>query len=188
MKPASYDLTIGGIILDDKEAETYTLEPDTTVFIKTAEELHIPDDLLGHVGEKNSRMRQGLWVSGPNYFPGHTTYAFLRVRNVSPDAITLKAGDKIAQIFFEKMDEKPEHPYNEQQGASFNDEESYRGMGRYDSEYSRRIRKAKKVNQDLDHLQGKIYANIITLMGLFVSIFSLIMVNFTSISQKRNRG
>ena len=41
-----------------------------------------------------------------------------------------------------------------------------------------------KAENDLDNLQGKMYANILTLMGLFVSIFSLIMVNFSQINNK----
>jgi cell division protein FtsW (lipid II flippase) len=37
---------------------------------------------------------------------------------------------------------------------------------------------------DLSRMQGKIYANILTLMGLFVSIFSLIMVNFSQVQKE----
>ena len=45
---------------------------------------------MGRIGEKNSRMRQGLWVSGPHYFPGHKTYIYLRVQNLTADTIKIK--------------------------------------------------------------------------------------------------
>ena len=43
----------------------------------------MPLNVLGRVAEKNSRMRQGLQVDGPHYQPGHITYVFMRVRNIS---------------------------------------------------------------------------------------------------------
>ena len=92
---------------------------------------------MGRIGEKNSRLRQGLWVSGPHYFPGHSTYIFLRVKNISPNDIGIKEGDKIAQIFFEQLDEVPDTTYDSQADASFNDEDQYRGLGRYTTEYDR---------------------------------------------------
>ena len=39
-------------------------------------------NILRWIAEKNSRMRQGLAVSGPHYQLGHKTYAFLRVTNI----------------------------------------------------------------------------------------------------------
>ena len=53
------------------------------------------------------------------YQPGHTTYAFLRVQNISADEITLKVGMHIAQIYFEELKERPEKTYAEQKNASF---------------------------------------------------------------------
>jgi deoxycytidine triphosphate deaminase len=184
VNPTSYDLTVGSIILERGENDSFVLPQETTIFIKTKEKIHIPNDLLGHIGEKNSRMREGLWVSGPNYFPGHTTYCFLRVRNISPNEITIKSGDLIAQISFEKLGEVPDHPYNTIPEASFNEEDKYRGMGKYESEYEKRIRRVRDEKDDLSRMQGKIYANILTLMGLFVSIFSLIMVNFSQVQKE----
>lgn len=169
VNPTSYDLTIGSILSDNGETDSLVLPPNTTVFIKTKEEIHIPDDLCGHIGEKNSRMREGLWVSGPNYFPGHTTFVFLRVRNVSQKEIMIQAGDSIAQISFEKLGTTPDHPYNTIPSASFNEENAYRGMGKYTSEYEERIKPVlgKK---------NKPYAMILTLMALCLCIFPFLAV------------
>ena len=182
VNPASYDVTIDEIILDEGNSKSHTLQPDEMVFIKTKEEIRMPDNLLGVIGEKNSVMRLGLWVSGPRYFPGHQTKMFLRVKNISAKDITISSGMKIAQLFFEEMKDVPDVTYDRQEGASFNNEKEYRGLGNYKNIYKSRIEPIKKAENDLDNLQGKMYANILTLMGLFVSIFSLIMVNFSQIN------
>ena len=108
----SYDLTIGMICgNDDKENVHYDLKPGETVFVKTKEKLALPLNILGRIAEKNSRMRQGLKVDGPHYQPGHVTFAFLRVQNISVNTIELSAGMKIAQIIFEELTGTPEVPY-----------------------------------------------------------------------------
>lgn len=109
----------------------YELNPGETIFIKSQEKLSIPDNILGRIAEKNSRMRQGLAVSGPHYQPGHKTYAFLRVTNISKNIITLSRGNKIAQIIFEQLTGKPDVPYSIQMNASYQYEVEYKGLGNY---------------------------------------------------------
>lgn len=70
--------------------------------------------ILGRIAEKNSRMRQGLKVDGPHYQPGHVTYAFLRVQNISSQIILLAQGMRIAQIIFEQLTQIPDVPYSAQ--------------------------------------------------------------------------
>lgn len=180
----SYDLHVAGIVTQDQLVDSYGLLPNEVIFVKTEEQIHIPDNLMGRIGEKNSRMRQGLWVSGPQYFPGHKTYIYLRVQNITANKIRIKKGDDIAQIFFELLNQSPEHTYNEQQNASFNDEEQYRGLARYKEEYEKRIEEINNANNDLDEKINHIYANILTLMGIFVSVFSLITVNFGNLGKE----
>ena len=165
----SYDLTIGSI-LDEKENEVdqYQLEPGEIVFIKSREMLKIPLDILGRIAEKNSRMRQGLKIDGPHYQPGHETYPYLRVQNVSgTNTVTLTKGMRVAQIIFEQLQEQPDVTYDLQKGASFQNEEKYRGLGNYQKEYSRQIRsKEKQALDELENVSQKIYANVLTIMGV----------------------
>lgn len=177
----SYDLHIKGIVSSDGLVPEYTLRPGEVVFIKTREKIKVPNDLMGRIGEKNSRMRQGLFVSGPHYFPGHCTVLFLRVQNITSSTIKIKENDTIAQIFFEELMGTPDQNYSAQPNASFNDEDEYRGLAKYTSEYEDRMQKLKDTSNDLDAKINNIYANILTIMGLFVSVFSLVMVNFTNI-------
>ena len=178
----SYDVTLECIITKDAEKESYILQPSETIFVRTKEMIHMPDDLMGRIGEKNSKMRLGIQVSGPHYFPGHKTYMFLRVSNISPNRIKLDKGDKIAQIFFEQLKEVPQKTYNLQENASFNNEEKYRGFAGYQDEYERKILKIEQQKEELEEKESKIYANIMTIMGVFVAVFSMIMVNFTNIN------
>ena len=176
----SYDLTID--VIYDKEEKThpiYELKPGETVFVKTEERLLIPHNILGRIAEKNSLMRQGLVVAGPHYQPGHHTYAFLRVRNISESIFSLHKGMKIAQIMFEQLSDIPDMPYDKQPGASFQDEEKYRGLGNYKEEYEQQtINQVEKAKEDVEEISHKIYANVLTLMGILVSVFGLLTINY----------
>ena len=83
-------------------------------------------------------MRQGLVVAGPYYQPGHNTYAFLRVGNISENVIKLEKGTNIAQVMFEQLSDIPDMPYDKQPSASFQNEDKYRGLGNYKEEYENR--------------------------------------------------
>lgn len=86
-------------------------------------------------------MRVGLKVDGPQYIPGHKTYAFLRVQNISTSVFTLAKNFKIAQIMFEKLETIPELTYDKQESKGFADETKYVGLGEYNSEYSKLTKK-----------------------------------------------
>lgn len=141
----SYDLTISTILDEEEtELENYELKPQEYCFIKTKEKLSIPCNVMGRIADKNSLIRLGLDVSKINYFPGHTTYAFLRIYNFSKETILLKKDFKIAQIIFEELKEIPECTYDKQKGASFNKEEKYLGLGKHKEEYEI-LKKSSKI-------------------------------------------
>lgn len=180
----SYDLTIDKIYADTGKKghgiSECDLDPGQVVFVKTKEKLKIPDNLVGIIGEKNSRMRQGLIVAGPHYQPGHETYGYLRVQNVSSNTIVIRNGDSIAQIFFEQLTSKPDKPYD----GTFQNEEDYNGLGNYEQAYLERNKEyADKQIKKLDERESSIYANVITLMGVFVAIFSIISINYQAFTQ-----
>ena len=132
----SYDLTIDNIIAEDDITNEYVLKSKEFVIVKTNEELYIPDNMIGKIEEKNSLLRLGLFVSGPVYQPGHRTYSFLRVYNMSNSEIKLQKDFKIAQIFFEELTETPEETYDKKKNASFNNEDKYVKYGKYEEQYN----------------------------------------------------
>ena len=176
----SYELTIDVTYdAEGNEHRILELHPGEIVFIKTQEKLSIPEDIVGRVAEKNSRMRQGLKVDAPHYQPGHVTYAFLRVQNISENIIELSRGMKIAQIMFEKLTQIPEKPYSKQENASFQDEVQYVGLGNYKEEYeSQTKRKIDRAKEDIENMSQRIYGNVLTIMGILVAIFSLLTINY----------
>lgn len=182
----SYDLTLDKIVgLGDDESNQvteYEINPGEAVFIKTKEKLHIPNEVLGRIAQRNSIMRMGLYVDGPHYQPGHKTYAFLRVQNISSNCITIKRNDKIAQIFFEKLNSKPNHLYGEIDDA-FVDETDFKGLSSYKTEYKKHIKKIEKVKENIEEKETQIYANVLTLMGIVAAIFSLITINFDAFTK-----
>lgn len=137
----SYDLTLDQIITSNEQVEEYKLKPYEFVQIKCLEKVHIPNDLIGRVVDKNSRIRQGITITSPVYQPGHETYIFFRIQNISMNVIEIKKGDSIAQIMFEQLSDIPETTYANKIDASFNDEATYRGLGKYQSEYEKRTEK-----------------------------------------------
>lgn len=184
----SYDLTVDKIITEDKSKKiSYMINPNETVFVKTKEKINMPYDLLGIVTEKNSRMRQGLKVDAPRYQPGHSTFIFLRVQNISNQIILIEENTKIAQIMFETLSEEPVITYDRQNNASFNDEEEYVGFGNYYTEYSKQIKSVDKTiedaKEDIDTMSHRIYSNVLALMGIIVAIFSLITINYNASMQ-----
>ena len=184
----SCDLTVDKVINGNMRDDRFELLPGAVVFIKTNERINMPNDLLGIVTEKNSIMRMGLKIDAPRYHPGHSTNIFLRVQNISDKAITISKNEEIAQIMFEKLSDIPDEPYNRQTGASFNEEYEYRGFGKYEGEYSNQIRDLddtiSQAKEDINSASHRIYANVLTLMGVIVAVFSLITINYNAATQQ----
>ena len=126
----------------------------------------------------------GLKVDGPQYIPGHRTFCFLRVQNISDSVLTISKGFGIAQIVFEELKEIPEQTYDKQHGASFRNEKDFVGVGKYQPEYDKLMKEYKDAKEDLESLKEKIYGNVLTIMGVFVSIFTLVSVNIQAFARE----
>ena len=180
----SYDVTIFCIYDNSNSPKLeIDLRPGDTVFVKTLEKIKLPYNVSGRIVEKNSRMRQGLVVTGPVYQPGHETYMYLRVQNISTNIINLKQGLPIAQIMFEYLSEIPDVTYDKQVNSSFNKEDEYRGLGNYQEEYKSQIKKYSDKKKET--MAQRIYSNVLTIMGILVAIFSLLTLNFQSFSTSK---
>ncbi|WP_319372182.1 hypothetical protein [uncultured Ilyobacter sp.] len=169
----SCDLRIENIILaadEKKDVDEHYLKPGEVVFVGTMENIKLPNDLIGIVYGKNSRIRLGLEIAAPIYQPGHYTKIFIRVQNVSSNEIQLKKGHQIAQILFETTN-TVEAPYD----GTFKDELVYRGLGKYDSEY--KVKAIRKQMDTLENLESKLYGVVAALMAVFVTIVSVINSN-----------
>ena len=110
-------------------------------------------------------------MDAPFYQPGHVTYVFLRVQNLSSSIIELSRGSKIAQIMFEQLTSEPDVPYDKQVNASFQDEVNYVGLGNYKEEYERQTkRRIDEAKNDIEAMSQRIYGNVLTIMGILVAL------------------
>lgn len=128
--PISCDLTTESFYVDGENRPEVFLMPGESAFVAAVESIHLPNDLAARVFIKNSRLRQGLMLDAPLYFPGHETTVFFRVTNVSTNGIHLDTAKGIAQIAFEEVD-----GVTQQYHGAFDGEKTFRGMGDYSKVY-----------------------------------------------------
>lgn len=176
--PVSYDLATEAFFTDaesyGKKSATSVLNPGDSVFVSSKETIALPNDLACVVLLKNSRIRQGLRLDAPLYFPGHETRVYFRVTNVSGSEITLGAEKGIAQIAFERLDRPTDVPYE----GTFSDEFSFAGMGNYASSYQDEIKQLEKKAGDLESIEKRIYGNVMSIMAIIAAVFTLANLNF----------
>lgn len=170
-----YDLRAKKFYVGAEGKNSLTLMPHESAFVETVEVVDIPLDLCGLISLKNSRIRQGLSLESPVYQPGHKTKVYFRLTNISAEAITLYSGEKYATILFEKLCENPDSPYS----GAFRDEFDFRGLGEYRDAYKRQIREIEKKTDDLKDMERNLYANILTILSIFMTLFSLLTMNVT---------
>ena len=130
IQPASVDLRLGkqfviirhwgGDVLDfNSEPEYQTVSTDTFlvpshsfVLATTVESMSLPDDLTAFVEGRSSVGRMGLFIQNAGWVdPGFEGQLTLELYNANSLPIRLRAGRRICQIVFCKMDQKTKNPY-----------------------------------------------------------------------------
>ena len=131
IQPASIDIRLGntfsivedtstGIINLENEikyktitSDTYILLPNQFVLATTMEYFDLPDDLTAFVEGRSSLGRMGLFIQNAGWVdPGFKGEITLELYNANRCAIELKAGRRVGQLVFAKMDDKALNPYN----------------------------------------------------------------------------
>ena len=131
IQPASVDIRLGntfsvvedspsGMINMENEihyktitSESYILLPNQFVLATTMEYFDLPDDLTAFVEGRSSLGRMGLFIQNAGWVdPGFKGEITLELYNANRCAIELKAGRRIGQLVFAKMDVPALHPYN----------------------------------------------------------------------------
>lgn len=174
----NYDLRIKNIIVvgdeegeNNKVLQSYVLPSGDTVFVSSEEIINIPLDLVGIVTSRNSSIRTGLQIDSPVYHPGHKTRVFLRVTNISKNDIKLESEQSIASIMFAQLSDAVEK-YEGRYVAEFD----YKGVGDFTNDLPKTVKISKKM-ESIENIEKRIYEKVITLLTIFVGIFSLINLN-----------
>ena len=168
-----YDLRAKQFYIGKEPDDVVTLLPNESAFVESVEIIDMPNDLMGRISLKNSRIRLGLTLDAPVYQPGHKTRIYFRVTNVSADSITLYSGEKYAMILFEQLAEIPENTYD----GVFRDEFTYRGLGDYKDVYKRQRQELEKRTDDLKDMERGIYSNVLSILAIFMALFSFLTMN-----------
>ena len=130
IQPASVDVRLGdtfssvedsstGIIDLEHEikyktikTDTYVLLPGQFVLATTKEYFVLPDDLTAFVEGRSSLGRMGLFIQNAGWVdPGFRGEITLELYNANRCAIELKAGRRVGQLVFAKMDQAAKNPY-----------------------------------------------------------------------------
>lgn len=131
VQPASVDIRLGntfsivedspsGIITLENEikyktitTDTYILLPNQFVLATTMEYFDLPNDLTAFVEGRSSLGRMGLFIQNAGWVdPGFKGEITLELYNANRCAIELKAGRRVGQLVFAKMDNEALNPYN----------------------------------------------------------------------------
>jgi dCTP deaminase len=112
----SIDLTIPKLDIPVKEvrrenAQKFTFHPGTLVLGMTAEQVGIPNDLVGQITGRSSFARLGLIVEmAPRIDPGFYGNITLEIANQGPLAVSLNPGIRFCSLMLEELS-RPTIPY-----------------------------------------------------------------------------
>lgn len=131
IQPASVDIRLGntfGIVEDSSsgiitmeseikyktiESDKYILLPNQFVLATTMEYFELPDNLTAFVEGRSSLGRMGLFIQNAGWVdPGFKGEITLELYNANRCAIELRAGRRVGQLVFAKMDASALNPYN----------------------------------------------------------------------------
>ena len=100
-------------LVEVREDDVFILHPGEFVLGATAEEVGLPNDLVGRLEGKSSLARLGLLIHSTAGFldPGFRGHVTLEFSNVANLPITLYPGMKIGQVSFESMTTPADRPY-----------------------------------------------------------------------------
>lgn len=174
----TYDLRTDGFYINESKQFEVELGPGDSTFVSCVECVALPNNLTASVLLRNSRIRQGLSLDAPLYFPGHGTRLFYRVTNVSGSTITLDKSRGIAQVAFQHVEGTIAHPYH----GAFSDELNFNGLADYSDVYAGELKKVEDEKEEVANIESRIYGNVLALFAIFAAIFTLVNVNAGGIS------
>ena len=131
IQPASVDIRLGNTfcVVDDSASsiitleskieyksittDTYLIMPGQFVLATTMEYFELPNNITAFVEGRSSLGRMGLFIQNAGWVdPGFKGEITLELYNANRCAIELRAGRRVGQLVFAKMDDYALNPYN----------------------------------------------------------------------------
>lgn len=108
---ASYDLRIGATYRDHRKNETVnikenqdiTLKSGAAIIIKTAEEVHFPNNRFGQILPKVGLLHQGVSNTTSKVDPGYRGFLTITLFNLGKETIILKKNEKFCTLVIQEV-------------------------------------------------------------------------------------
>ena len=96
-----------------KRTDTITLKTGQMCLARTKERITLPTDIMGKLEGRSRYARMGLviHITSALVQPGSDNHQVLEIVNLAPFPIKLRAGMRISQVVFQKMDSRTTRPY-----------------------------------------------------------------------------
>ncbi|KKQ25388.1 MAG: Deoxycytidine triphosphate deaminase [Candidatus Woesebacteria bacterium GW2011_GWA1_37_8] len=93
--------------------DSFILRPGQFVIAETAEDITLPDDIIGRLEGKSSLARLGVVIhqTSARFDPGWSGPAALEIKNNSDNDVIIYCGGKICAFSFERLMTPVERPY-----------------------------------------------------------------------------
>ncbi len=177
VQPITYDLRTRDFVQSvGNRVNSVELMPGDSTYVECVEGVELPPDLAARVMLKNSRIREGLTLDAPLYFPGHKTRLYFRVTNVSGKAIRLNDSRGIAQVAFEQVASPVSKPYD----GAFQNEVEFSGLGDYKDVFEDEVSSIESKVDEVKGIERRMYANVLAIMAILAGVFTLVNVNVTA--------
>ncbi|MGC8923777.1 MAG: dCTP deaminase [Candidatus Micrarchaeia archaeon] len=95
-------------------AKSIILKPQDFCLAKTKEKITVSNSIIGILGGRSRYARLGITVhiTSAVIQPGSDNHQILEIFNASPFKIKLHAGERISQVYFERLESPTDKPYN----------------------------------------------------------------------------
>lgn len=98
-------------VTEEVITDRYVLYPQQTVLGITREKVHLPHNMCGWLEGRSRFARMGLLIhiSAGLVQPGVANAQVLEITNLSPNPLELRAGQRICQLAFQRLDSQAEY-------------------------------------------------------------------------------
>ena len=96
-----------------RKAKEIELLPGQMCLGKTVEKIRLPSDIMGKLEGRSRYARMGVIIHTTSALvqPGSDNHQILEIVNLAPFTIKLKAGMRISQVVFERLESPTSKPY-----------------------------------------------------------------------------
>ena len=127
----SYDMHLDSVFSltgNEKPIEmngNYKFSPFEPLMVKLKEKIKVPNDGIIKLEPRNYVIRLGLEIESPVYQPGHETYCYIRVMNITNEDILLAENFSLVQAMFGKLNFTPDRLYGTNGHTRYQNERNY---------------------------------------------------------------